>query len=102
MTHSLALLTAEMKAFQADSAAFERLNTQALGVSPDDVATHQRFAESLNLTFPLVSDPGGRIRAQYGPGRIAFLIDTRGIVRLIVEGMPDNRKVLADIERLLE
>ena len=91
-----------MQAFQADIAAFERLNTQVLGVSPDDVATHKRFAASLNLTFPLVSDPGGKIQAQYGQGRIAFFIDTKGVVRLIVEGMPDNRKVLADIERLLK
>ena len=91
-----------MKAFQADIAAFERLNTQVLGVSPDDVETHKRFAESLKLTFPLVSDPGGTIQSLYGPGRIAFFIDTRGIVRLIVEGMPDNKKVLADIERLLQ
>jgi peroxiredoxin Q/BCP len=91
-----------MKAFQADIAAFERLNTQVLGVSPDDVATHKRFAESLQLTFPLVSDPGGKIQAQYGPGRIAYFIDTKGVVRMIVEGMPDNRKVLADIEQLLK
>ena len=90
-----------MKAFQADITAFERLNTQVMGVSPDDVETHKRFAESLQLTFPLVSDPGGKIQAQYGPGRIAYFIDTKGVVRLIVEGMPDNRKVLADIERLL-
>lgn len=89
-----------MKAFQADVAAFERLDTQVLGVSPDDVPTHQRFAESLGLTFPLVSDPGGKIQAQYGPGRIAFFIDTAGVVRLVIEGMPDNAKVLADIERL--
>ena len=91
-----------MKAFQADSAAFERLNTQVLGVSPDDVETHKRFAESLALTFPLVSDPGGKIQSQYGPGRIAYFIDTRGIIRLVVEGMPDNRKVIADIERILK
>jgi peroxiredoxin Q/BCP len=91
-----------MKAFQADIAAFERLNTQVLGVSPDDVATHQRFAASLSLTFPLVSDPGGKIGAQYGSGRIAFFIDTAGVIRLVVEGMPENRKVLADIEALLK
>ena len=59
---------AEMKAFQADIAAFERLNTQVLGVSPDDVETHKRFAASLNLTFPLVSDPGGEIRGPVRPG----------------------------------
>jgi peroxiredoxin Q/BCP len=91
-----------MQAFQADIAAFERLNTQVLGVSPDDVATHRRFAESLKLTFPLVSDPGGAIRARYGEGRIAFFIDTAGVVRLVVEGMPENKKVLADIERILK
>jgi peroxiredoxin Q/BCP len=91
-----------MKAIQVDIAAFERLNTQVLGVSPDDVATHKRFAESLGLTFPLLSDPGGKIQAQYGSGRIAFFIDTKGVVRLVIEGMPDNGKVLADIERLLK
>ena len=42
------------------------------------------------------------IQAQYGSGRIAFFIDTKGVVRLVVEGMPDNQKVLADIERLLK
>ena len=91
-----------MKAFQEDLASFERLNTQVLGVSPDDVATHKRFAESLKLTFPLVSDPGGKIQAQYGPGRIAFFVDLQGVIRLIVEGMPDNKKVLADIEQFLK
>lgn len=91
-----------MRAFQADIAAFERLNTQVLGVSPDDVATHKRFAESLGLTFPLVSDTGGKIQAQYGSGRIAFFIDMKGIIRLVIEGMPDNGKVIADIERLLK
>ncbi len=91
-----------MTAFQADIQAFERLNTQVLGVSPDDVATHQRFAESLKLSFPLVSDPGGKIQALYGTGRIAFFIDTRGVIRLVIEGMPDNAKVLADIERILK
>ena len=91
-----------MKAFQADIKAFERLNTQVLGVSPDDVSTHQRFAESLSLSFPLVSDPGGAIQKLYGSGRIAFFIDTKGIIRLVVEGMPDNGKVIADIERFLK
>ena len=91
-----------MTAFQRDIASFERLDTQVVGVSPDDVATHVRFAESLKLSFPLVADPGGLIQKQYGPGRIAFLVDKAGVVRLVVEGMPDNAKVLADIERILK
>lgn len=91
-----------MQALQADLAAFKRLNTQVLGVSPDDVETHKRFAASLGLGFPLVSDPGDRIRAKYGTGRIAFFIDTNGVIRLVVEGMPDTKKVLKDIGRIVK
>ena len=90
-----------MQAFQKEIASFERLDTQVVGVSPDDVATHVRFAESLKLTFPLVADPDGAIRKQYGPGRIAFFIDKAGVIRLVVEGMPDNARLLAQIEQLL-
>ena len=89
-----------MAAFQKDIASFERLGTQVLGVSPDDVETHRRFAKELGLSFPLVADPGGRIAAQYGSGRIAFLIDKQGIVRHVEKGMPDNGRLLKTIQTL--
>ena len=63
-----------MAAFQEDIASFERLDTQVLGVSSDDLETHERFAASLGLSFPLITDTGGKLAAQYGRGRIAFLI----------------------------
>jgi len=90
-----------MAAFQKEIEAFERRGTQVLGVSPDDLETHRRFAESLNLTFPLLSDPGGEIQSRYGPGRIAFLIDREGTVLHVVKGMPDNQRLLTEIDRLL-
>lgn len=89
-----------MAAFQEDIASFEALDTQVLGVSPDSVETHRKFAESLNLTFPLVSDPGRRIQAEYGKGRIAFLIDKEGTVRAVFKGMPDNQALLRQIRGL--
>ena len=89
-----------MAAFQKDIESFERLGTQVLGVSPDDVETHRRFAKELGLTFPLVADPGGRIAAQYGTGRIAFLIDRQGVVRHIEKGMPENSRLLEAIRAL--
>lgn len=89
-----------MAAFQKDIASFERLDTQVLGVSSDDLETHKRFAASLNLTFPLVVDPGGKLAAIYGKGRIAFLIDKQGIVRHVERGMPDNQRLLGKIEAL--
>jgi peroxiredoxin Q/BCP len=89
-----------MAAFQKDIASFERLDTQVLGVSSDDLATHKRFAASLNLTFPLITDPGGKLASRYGRGRVAFLIDKNGIVRHVEKGMPDNQKLLKKIEGL--
>jgi peroxiredoxin Q/BCP len=89
-----------MAAFQKDIASFERRGTQVMGVSPDYVETHRRFAESLDLTFPLLVDPGGTIQALYGPGRITFFIDKEGIVRYIEKGMPDNQRILREIDKL--
>lgn len=89
-----------MAAFQKDIESFERLNTQVLGVSADDLETHHRFAKELGLTFPLLTDPGGKLAAQYGRGRIAFLIDKKGVVRHVEKGMPNNQKLIEKIEKL--
>src|SRR5690606_6053585 len=37
-----------------------------VGVSPDDVASHDRFAEKYDLPFPLVADPDHAIIEAYG------------------------------------
>ena len=89
-----------MAAFQKDIEAFERRNTQVLGVSKDDLETHRKFAESLSLTFPLLVDPGGKIQARYGQGRISFLIDKEGVVRYVEKGMPDNQRILKKVDEL--
>jgi len=89
-----------MAAFQKDIKSFERLDTQVLGVSRDNLDSHHKFAEELQLTFPLISDPDGQLIALYASGRIAFLIDKQGIVRMIVKGMPKNKKILKKIKKL--
>ena len=89
-----------MAAFQKDIKSFERLDTQVLGVSRDNLASHHKFAEELQLTFPLIADPDGKLVALYAGGRIAFLIDKQGIVRMIVKGMPKNKKILKKIKKL--
>lgn len=38
--------------------AFESMNLLVVGVSPDSVASHQKFSSEHSLTFPLLSDPG--------------------------------------------
>lgn len=37
-----------------------------LGVSPDSVASHQKFKEKYNLNFKLLSDEGHRVADAYG------------------------------------
>jgi peroxiredoxin Q/BCP len=37
-----------------------------VGVSPDDEASHERFAEKYSLPFPLVADPKKEIAEAYG------------------------------------
>lgn len=66
-----------------------------LGVSSDDLASHERFAEKYDLPFPLLADPDKEILESYGTWgqknlygrrfmgtkRTSFLIDPEGVVR---------------------
>ena len=65
-----------------------------VGVSPDDVASHGKFADKFGLPFPLVADPDKVIMSAYGTWgpknmygnlvtgtkRTTFLIDPGGII----------------------
>lgn len=37
-----------------------------LGISKDSVSSHRKFKEKYGLTFPLLSDPEGRVCRTYG------------------------------------
>ena len=91
-----------MTAFQNDLRHFEKLNTQVLGVSPDTMKSHREFAERYGLTFPLIADERGGLARLYGPGRVTFIIDKAGVVRFIHKGVPDNRVLLNELEKLRE
>ena len=89
-----------MRAFQEDLLKFESLNAQVLGVSVDDVETHKRFSTELGLQFPLISDSDRKLAGLYGQGRISFLIDKEGGMRLIQPGFPKNAELLDEIRKL--
>ena len=46
-----------MEAHNRELYLYKRLNAQVLGVSMDDPITNKHFAESLDLQFPLLSNP---------------------------------------------
>jgi thioredoxin-dependent peroxiredoxin len=68
---------------------FVDAGAEVIGVSSDSLADHAAFAGKHQLPMQLLSDEGGKVRAQYGvkstlgllPGRETFIIDKDGVVR---------------------
>jgi peroxiredoxin Q/BCP len=58
--------TNEAVSFQALLEDFERAGAAVLGISPDDLAAHAKFAEKRGLSFPLLSDSGAKVASKYG------------------------------------
>ena len=94
-----------MKAFQANIAKLEAADTQVLGVSVDSPFSNHAWAETMNVTFPLLGDMDRKVIGEYGlekdypiqPGlivksarRATFLIDKSG---KIVEESVDREAV---------
>ncbi|MFB3909478.1 MAG: thioredoxin-dependent thiol peroxidase [Candidatus Eisenbacteria bacterium] len=58
--------TREACAFRDNLARVKRKGAVVLGVSPDSAASHAKFAEKFDLSFPLLSDPDHEIAKAYG------------------------------------
>ncbi len=83
-----------------------------IGVSPDNPASHKKFAEKFQLPFTLVADPEKSVCQSYGVWqektlygktsmgvvRTTFLIDGDGIVRQVFPRV----KVVGHSEAVLE
>lgn len=86
--------TKEACAFNENLGRVKRKGAIVIGVSPDSVASHQKFAATYDLTFPLVSDEKKELVKKYGVWkekslygkkymgveRTTFVIDERGIL----------------------
>ncbi len=58
--------TIEAEAFRDAAADFERAGAVVLGVSPDGVESHCKFADKYALNFPLLCDTGHAVAERYG------------------------------------
>jgi thioredoxin-dependent peroxiredoxin len=100
--------TKEMCAFSDDLSKFHEADTQVLGISCDDVKSHEKFSSKFSLNQPLLADHDGHIGKQYGTvvegkataNRKLFVIDKKGIIRHIHEGMPTNETLLNFVKSL--
>jgi thioredoxin-dependent peroxiredoxin len=86
--------TRELNAYQADIAKFDNAGTQVLGISVDGAAKNKAFAQSLGLTFPVLSDSQRTVSREYGvlipvirlAKRVTFIINKDGVILSIQRG----------------
>lgn len=98
--------TRQLCAVRDDRAAYEAAGAVVFGVNPAGLEAHRRFAERQRYDFPLIADEGGRIRKQYGVGRIlglfaqervVFVVGADGRVAWVRKGNPPTSEILAAI-----
>lgn len=101
--------TLEARRFQQDLPEYLARNVQILGISADDVNSHEEFCDSEGLKFPLLADVDGSVSKAYGSWlgtmslRHTYLVDPDGILRetfLGVRPTIHSQEVLARLEEL--
>jgi peroxiredoxin Q/BCP len=89
--------TKEACSFRDSIKVFEKNNTVVIGVSKDSVASHKKFKNKYDLTFPLLSDESTEMLSKYGVWkeksmygkkymgieRTTFVIDESGKIKAI-------------------
>jgi thioredoxin-dependent peroxiredoxin len=80
--------TRQLCSYRDDWSEFERLGAVLLGISPQDVDSHEQFATKRNFPFPLLADTDKAVTTAYGVAapiigvrRSVFVVDGDGIVR---------------------
>lgn len=89
--------TREACAFRDRKEEIAQTGAKVLGVSPDDVQSHEKFRDKFQLNFPLLADAEHQVAEKYGAWRekvrfgkksmgiqrSTFLIDAEGVVRKV-------------------
>jgi len=109
--------TAEACSFRDANHEMQKRGVVVLGISADDIPSHQKFAEKYGLPFTLLADTDTTVSQLYGVwkeknyvgkkymgvNRETFLIDKDGIVRKVwpkVKAAEHAQEVLETIESL--
>ena len=100
--------------FRDNQAGLAEQNAIVIGVSPDGVASHDRFRDKYDLNFPLLSDPDHAVAEAYGAWgkkkmygreyegilRSTFVIDAEGRIEKVyakVKAADNPGQVLQDL-----
>jgi len=101
--------------FRDNIFAFRERDAVILGISLDDVSSHEEFAEKYSLPFPLLSDADGEVAEKYGvlrnlgvmklAKRQTFLIGPNGQVAKHYETVDvdtHSQTILADLDSMTD
>lgn len=101
-----------MEGHQRNLYLYDRFNTRVVGVSVDDVTTLKHWADSMGVTFPLLSNVTGFLGFFFGVppspeiqgypvfDRRTVIVDKRGIIRYVKDGSPDYKDILLFLKKL--
>jgi peroxiredoxin Q/BCP len=103
--------TIEAHNFQRDLDQYTAKKAAIVGVSADNIDSHQQFCTKESLTFKLLADPNKEVIGSYGSlapngmvaARNTFLIDPKGVIRKVyvkVSPNPHSEEVLAALSGL--
>jgi peroxiredoxin Q/BCP len=80
--------TKQLNAYNHDLGEFEELDAHVLGISSQDLASHEKFAGKHGLKMPLLADTDKSVAGMYGtlgplgfPRRSVFVVDRTGVIR---------------------
>ena len=106
--------TTEACNFRDNIYAFKAIGASVVGISVDDVESHDEFATKYKLPFTLLADENGETSDAYGvlrdwklmqiASRQSFLVNPQGVIVKHYEDVdPDShtQEVLADLEALI-
>lgn len=109
--------TTEFVAFQKRYEKFRVLNTELIGLSIDQVFSHIKWVEwikeklGVDIEFPIIADDTGKVAEKLGlihPGkgtntvRAVFVVDDKGIIRLILYYPQEVGRNIDEILRVVE
>lgn len=101
--------TAEACSFRDQYEVLKEAGAEVVGISSDRVGSHEAFAAKHRLPFILLSDPKGAVRAAYGvqrtlgliDGRVTFVIDRQGVVRMAFSSQIRPKKHVDEALRIV-
>ena len=87
--------TKEAQGFRDLWKQIQQCNTVVLGISPDDSASHQKFASKYQLPFTLLSDPKRKVMEKYQAfgEKMMYGKKTTGVIRSTVWVGPNGKVV---------